>query len=267
VWTRCCFTCWPKGYKNTCEESWGQWFRIGVRTLRGLQETLRVRERRRAGWPPPGERCSGSTSSERTGDVSPAAGDAAGRRVVPRVSAPRGAQGELCPGAGCRPGGPRSCARCGRSRWRTSSAACRAGGLSRFRALRGFPAASAGPSAVLGCPEGREAAWRASGRRCGCGSWTFVAGCAAAVYVHLGCGLPLYEGDPSRSGCRCGRAVFRGGSPATAVSACRGVPAGADVRPGEGRHRPSVADHGSTAGFPGAVACRRGPPVWNERIR
>ena len=154
MWTRCCFTCWPKGYKNTCEESWGQWFRIGVRTLRGLQETLRVRERRRAGWPPPGERCSGSTSSERTGDVSPAAGDAAGRRVVPRVSAPRGAQGELCPGAGCRSGGPRSCARCGRSRWRTSSAACRVGGLSRFRALRRFPAASAGPGAVSGVPRG-----------------------------------------------------------------------------------------------------------------
>lgn len=172
MWTRCCLACWPKGYRNTCEESWGRRFRIGVRALRGLQEFLRVRERRRAGWPPPGERCSGSTSSERTADVSPAAGDAAGRRVVPRVSAPRGAQESGWPGAGCRCGAPRSCARCGRSRWRTSSAGCRAGSDSRLRALRRFLAALAGSKVVSGCPESRGAAWRASGSRAS------VAGCA-----------------------------------------------------------------------------------------
>ena len=181
MWTRCCFTCWPKGYKNICEESWGRRFRIGVRALRGLQEILRTRERRRAGWPPPGERCSGSTSSERTGDVSPAAGDAAGRHVEPRVSAPRGA---LCPGAGCRSGGPPSCARCGRSRWRTSSAGCRVGSVSRFRALRRFPAPSGGPRVISGAPGGVE---RAEG---------LSAADAVVAAATVDCrGMPAGEGD------------------------------------------------------------------------
>jgi hypothetical protein len=128
---------------------------------------------------PPGERCSGSTSSARTGVVSPAAGDAAGRPGpgVPRVSAPRGAQGELCPGAGCRSGSRRSCARCGRSRWRTSSAVCRADSGRRLRALRRLWAAWIG-SAVT--PDAGEDSPRSGGRSA------------------VGCGRP---------GGRCGRAV------------------------------------------------------------
>ena len=252
MWTRCCLACWPKGYRNTCEESWGRRFRIGVRALRGLQEFLRVRERRRAGWPPPGERCSGSTSSERTADVSPAAGDAAGRRVVPRVSAPRGAQESGWPGAGCRCGAPRSCARCGRSRWRTSSAGCRAGSDSRLRALRRFLAALAGSKVVSGA---LRAAERPGGLPARVRPWP-VARAGAGI-------RRLWTVRPG-SRCR----VWARAVAALASRVRRDVPGVVCLRPRtaamsrpermshspEGRRRPSVADHGSTAGFPGLAA-------------
>lgn len=121
---RCCLGCWPWGYRNICEESWGRRFRIGVGSLRGLREIPRTRERRRAGSPPPGERCSGSTNWARTGNAWSVAGDVDGPPGPggPGASAP-GASGTSS-SAGCRCGATRGCARCGRWRWPTSSGGC-----------------------------------------------------------------------------------------------------------------------------------------------
>lgn len=133
MWTRSCLVSWPVGYRSTCRESWG---RLRARARAGVA----LAQGKHQGWPPPGGRCSGSTSWARMAAAWLVAG-AGGRRgrfrpahrwptaiqawlTVARAG-PAGGRAGRIGSAGGRRGGRVDCAPSGRWLSRTSSDGCR----------------------------------------------------------------------------------------------------------------------------------------------
>ncbi|SEP51759.1 hypothetical protein SAMN04489732_11777 [Amycolatopsis saalfeldensis] len=147
MWTRSCLVSWPVGYRSTCRESWGRLRTgVGVAPVWGKHRD----------WPPPGVRCSASTSWVRTATARPAAG-ADGRLWAARLSLdhsrpvqPRPVQAGSVGGRGV------DCAPSGRWLSRTSSDGCRTGSVDEGPSPGEWPVVALRPSEpVFARPRGR----------------------------------------------------------------------------------------------------------------